>query len=160
MRIRFLLIIFFVVTPSIIRAQQNYKSPNRILKVRITPVSKSCPEAYLAIEQNSALLYRKDFSSSDCEHGDVIVRGEWSPDSQFFIFNVESTGGHQPGHRPVYFYSRRKNKLFSLENYTGYIVAQDFTLEAPHSVKTEKQKTRGEFDGVPIKVNLSRILRQ
>jgi len=60
-------------------------------------------------------------SNSCCEHGDIIVRGEWSPDSQFFVFNVESAGGHQPGHRPVFFYSRSENKLYRLENYIGYI---------------------------------------
>ena len=149
--------------PSLVRAQQpeSYKSPDGILRVVITTVSKSCPEDRLVIRNhNGALFYRKDFSSSDCEHGDNIVRGEWSPDSQFFVFNVESTGGHQPGHRPVFFYSRSENKLYRLENYIGYIVAQDFTLEAPHIIKTEKQKIIGEMEGVPIKVDLSQILRR
>lgn len=147
--------------PSVVEAQQNYNSPDGTLRVRITSVSKSCAEDRLGIfSRTGALIYQKDFLSSDCEHGNTVVRGEWSSDSQFFIFNVESTGGHQPGHRPVYVYSRGKKKLYSLENYIGYLVAQDFTLEAPHTLKTEKQKTRGGFDGVPIEVNLSQILRQ
>jgi hypothetical protein len=66
----------------------------------------------------------------------------------------------KPGHRPVFFYSRSENKLYRLENYIGYIVAQDFILEAPHIIKTEKQKIPGEMEGVPIKVNLSQILRR
>jgi hypothetical protein len=160
MRISFLLITFFAVAPVIVKAQQNYKSPDGFLRMRIAPVSKSCTEDLLAVfGRNGALLYRKDFSSSDCEHGDDIVRGEWSPDSQFFVFNVESTGGHQPGHRPVFFYSRPENKLHRLEIYTGYIVAQDFTLKAPHIVLTERQKIIGANDGVPIRINLNQILR-
>jgi hypothetical protein len=124
-------------------------------------VSRSCPEDRLAIfRRNDALIFRKDFLSSDCEHGDVILRGEWSADSQFFVFNVESTGGHQPGHRPVFFYSRRENKLYRLENYVGYIVAQDFTLEGPHIIHTEKQKTIGRPEGVTINVDLSEIMRR
>ncbi len=161
MRISLLLITFFVAMPGIVGAQQNYKSHDGSLRVRITPMSKSCPEDRLAIfRRNGALLYRKDFSSSDCEHGDDIVRGEWTPDSQFFVFNVESTGGHQPGHRPVFFYSRLEHKLHRLENYTGYIVAQDFTLKAPHIIQTEKQKVIGTDEGVPIRVNLNQILRR
>jgi len=158
-----LFVTFFGVAPSLVMAQQpqSHKSPDGILRVVITPVSKSCPENRLGIrKRDGALFYWKDFSSSDCEHGDNIVRGEWSSNSQFFVFNVESTGGHQPGHRPVFFYSRSENKLYRLENYIGYIVPQDFTLEAPHIIKTEKQKIIGEIEGVPDKVNLGQILRR
>ena len=163
MLLHIMCVALFGVAPGFVTAQglQSYKSPDGGLRVVITPVSKSCPEDRLVIrKRNGALFYRKDFSSSDCEHGDNIVRGEWSPDSQFFVFNVESTGGHQPGHRPVFFYSRNENKLYRLENYIGYIVAQDFTLEAPHIIKTEKQKIIGGMEGVTIKVNLSQIFRR
>jgi hypothetical protein len=163
MLLHILFVTFFGVAPSLVRAQrpQSYKSPDGTLRVAITPVSKSCPEDRLVIRnRHGALFYRKDFSSSDCEHGDGVVRGEWSSDSQFFVINVESTGGHQPGHRPVFFYSRSENKLYRLENHIGYIVARDFTLEAPHIIKTEKQKIMGGTEGVPIKVNLSQMLRR
>jgi len=165
MRVSLLYILFitiFTAAPYIASAQrsQDYRSPDGFLRVKITAVSKKCPEDRLAIfRRNGALLFRKNFSSSDCEHGDIIIRGEWSADSQFFVFNVESTGGHQPGHRPVFFYSRRGNKLYCLENYVGYIVAQDFTLEGRHIVQTERQKTIGGSEGVAIKVNLRQILR-
>jgi hypothetical protein len=163
MVLHILFIIFLCVTPSLVRAQQprGYMSPDASFRVSIKPVNKSCSEDCLEIfRRNGVLLYRKDFSSPDCAHGAMIVRGEWSADSQFFVFNVESTGGHQPGHRPVFFYSQRENKLYRLENYIGYIVAQDFTLEAPHIIGTEKQKSIGDVEGVPIKVNLSQILRR
>jgi hypothetical protein len=124
-------------------------------------VSKICAEARLAIfTVSGAVLYQRGFSSSDCEHGEVIVRGQWTADSRLFVFNVESTGGHQPGHKPVLFYSRRSNKLYRLENFIGYIAAQDFTLEAPHIIRIEKQKTAGEVAGVPISVDLDLVLRR
>jgi hypothetical protein len=53
-----------------------------------------------------------------------------------------------------------KTSFIVWKNYIGYIVAQDFTLEAPHIIKTGKQKIIGEMEGVPIKVNLSQILRR
>jgi len=158
--LRILLVIPFAGMPSFVAAQQpqTYKSADGRLHAKIAPVSRSCPEHLLVIfGRNGALLYRKDFSSSDCEHGDVIVRGEWSPDSEFFVLNVESIGGHKTGHSPVLFYSRHENKLYRLENYVGFIVAQDFTLEAPHIVRSEKQTSVGELEGVPIKVDLLRI---
>jgi hypothetical protein len=137
-----------------------YRSPDGALRVRVIAVSEKCPENRLAIlKRNGALLYRKDFSSPDCEHGSGIVRGEWSADSQFFVFNVSLSGGHQPGHRPLYFYSRRKNRLYSLENDIGYIIAADFTLKDPHIVLTEKQKFVGGDVGVPVQVDLSRVVR-
>jgi hypothetical protein len=55
----------------LVTAQQlkSYKSPDGILRVVITSVSKSCPEDRLVIRnRHGALFYRKDFSSSDCEH--------------------------------------------------------------------------------------------
>jgi hypothetical protein len=163
MLLHILFLTFLCGMPSLVRAQQphSYKSPDADFRVQIKPVRKSCLEDRLEIfRRTGALLYQKDFSSPDCAHGAVIVRGEWSPDSQFFVFNVESTGGHQPGHRPIFFYSRRENKLHRLENYTGYIVAQDFTLAAPHIIETEKRKSIGAVEGVPIKVNLSQMLRR
>ena len=136
-----------------------YTSHDSALRVKVTPVGEKCPENRLAIlNRNGALLYRKNFSSSDCEHGSGIVRGEWSSDSQFFVFNVEHTGGHQPGHRPVYFYSRRNNRLYSLEDDIGYIVAADFTLKEPNIVLTEKQEFVGGEKGVPVQVDLSRLV--
>ena len=161
--LQILLITSFCAVPVFVRTQhpQQIKSPDGSLRASITSLSKSCAENRLAIYTVSgALLYRKDFTSSDCEHGDVIMRGQWTADSRFFVFNVESTGGHQPGHKPVLFYSRRSNRLYRLENFIGYIVAQDFTLEAPHIIRTEKQKTVGESGGFPVRIDLDRLSRR
>ncbi len=165
MRLRLLqlmLITCFIARPCRVPGQQvqTYPSPDRTLRVKTALMSKTCPESRIKIfKPGGALLFRKQFSSSDCEHGSRIVRAQWTADSQFFVFNVESTGGHQPGHKPVFFYSRRKNQLYRLERFIGYLVAQDFTLEAPHMVGTEKQKRVGESEGIPIKINLRRLLR-
>ncbi len=145
--------------PRIASAQHvgTYRSPDGTLLARYVPVNRGCPESRLSISGHGSVLYRKDFASADCEHGSVIVRGEWTPDSRFFAFNIESTGGHQPGHKPVLFYSRVENKLYRLENFIGYIVAQDFTLKAPHTLQTEKQKVAGGAEGTRIEVDLSRV---
>ena len=104
------------------------------------------------------VLATKDFKSPDGEHGRNVQKREWSPDSQFFVFNVESTGGHQPGHLPVNFYSRRDHKLYLLEHFVGYITSQDFALKAPDVLKTRSQKLPGASEDVPLAVSLSRIV--
>ena len=60
--------------------------------------------------------------------------------------------------RGIYLYSsiaEAKTSFDRLENYIGYIVARDFTLEAPHIIKTEKQKIMGGTEGVRTALLLS-----
>jgi hypothetical protein len=39
------------------------------------------------------------------------------PDSQFFVFNLYSSGGHSPWHFPMWFFSRRMASVAPLQNY-------------------------------------------
>ena len=80
--------------------------------------------AYAALPQGHA----------DCEHGMGIDHGKWTPDSMFFVFNTSLSSGHQPWHWPIYFYSRKDNKIHSLDSLVGPIVAPEFELTAPHFV--------------------------
>jgi len=140
---------------------QWFRSPDGALRVSVRSVSQDCPETRLTISSTTkGIIYRKDFSSSDCEHGSSFIRGEWTPDSGFFVFSIESTGGHQPGHKPVLFYNRVESTLYRLEDFIGYIVAQDFSLKAPHNLQTEKQLSTGSADGIRIEVDLSRVGRR
>ena len=91
-------------------------------------------------DQTSKLLMVKDFSSSDSNHGGVIGDAEWTPDSQFFVFNVESSGGHQPWQSPVWFYSRIDRKLHEILDMLGgrpvlQLEPPPFQIIAPHSVR-------------------------
>jgi len=75
------------------------------------------------------LVLGKTSRPSDCERGDSIGRGEWSPDSQFFVFTVREYRWSSAGDLPVSSIAEAKQAL-RLENYIGYMLAQDFTLEA------------------------------
>jgi len=75
----------------------------------------------------------QSFASADGEHGLVIIRSAWSPNSDYFVFSSESSGGHQPWHSPIFVYSRRANALYELDTCVSGIavVAPDFELSSP-----------------------------
>ncbi len=103
-------------------------------------------------------LLRKSYGSPDCEHGMSVNRGAWTPDSKFFVFNAQASGGHQPWHWPVYFYSRSANGVRVLDNYIGPIVAPDFTIKRPHIIGTRVLEIQNDL-GKPISVDLVRLRR-
>ena len=109
---------------------QTYRSPDGAIRVQISRLSRRCGESRLEIRKvNGSLLLRRIFASADCEHGMAAEYGAWTSDGRFFVFNAQSTGGHQPWHWPIYFYSRRDNKVRNLDIYVGAIVAPQFELK-------------------------------
>jgi hypothetical protein len=72
------------------------------------------------------------------EHGQAILKAAWTPDGEFFVFSMQNTGGHSVMARPTWFYSRKQNRLFDLDDTVGLITDADFKLEAPNSVITKR----------------------
>lgn len=62
------------------------------------------------------LLAARDYSSEDGQHGYGVTRAQWTPNSQFFVYSLQNSGGHAPWHSPVNFYSRAENKILSLDD--------------------------------------------
>ena len=85
------------------------------------------------------MLCSLDYSSEDGEHGFRVVKAAWTPDSNYFVFSLSSSGGHQPWHAPTLFYSTRDNTVRSLDRYTNApgISSGGFSLQAPNVVLTE-----------------------
>lgn len=79
-----------------------------------------------------------DFSSRDREHGFGVVKAAWTPDEQYFVFSLASSGGHQPWHKPTLFFSVRDKVIHTLDDYTEGpgISKGDFGLEPPNTVVT------------------------
>jgi len=138
---------------------QVYRSPDSAVTVRISQRSVSCAESLIEVRSASGhLLLHKSYGSPDCEHGMGINRGAWTADSNFFVFNAQMLGGHQPWHWPVYFYSRSANRVRLLDNYIGPIVAPDITIRPPHNVSTRVLEMQNEL-GKPISVDLAWLRR-
>src|SRR5262249_39508650 len=80
-----------------------HSSPDKLLRAVIIPVGKKGyegTESRIEIRSASSKTLRwKSFASYDGEHGMGVNHIEWTANSLFFVFNVESSGGHQPWRR-------------------------------------------------------------
>ena len=137
-------------------------SPDGALRAIIIPVDRNAgfigSESRVEIRKSDReLLSAASYASSDGEHGLGVMKGQWTPDSQFFVYNTSSSGGHQPYHSPTFFYSRRSNRIRNIEELTHSMVLDQspFEIVAPHSVTVVCiAKYDGSLDGVMILANL------
>ena len=105
------------------------------------------------------LLCALDYSSEDSEHGFGIVKAAWTPDNNYFVFSLTSSGGHQAWHAPTLFYSLRDNSIRSLDGYVkaAGISKGAFALQAPDVVLTEVWR---EEQPTPVRFRLDSITRR
>jgi dipeptidyl aminopeptidase/acylaminoacyl peptidase len=120
---------------------ETFKSPDGMLVAVVR--SKRAPEATdeSRIElrtQNGVVSAKRDYTSEDGEHGYGVTKAAWTPDSQFFVYSLESSGGHQAWKSPVWFFSRKENKFLSLDHALNDAVANpEFHVSAPDRVTVE-----------------------
>ena len=106
------------------------------------------------------ILLSRSFVSKDGEHGYIVYRADWTADSQFFVFSVGSSGGHQPWHSPIYFYCRNDSRLRLLDDYLGPITSPNFMLSAPDTIHATKLKQYGDHESVSVEAKLSNLIKQ
>jgi hypothetical protein len=80
------------------------------------------------------VLVSKSYGSEDGEHGFGVEKAQWTPDSNFFVYGMSSSGGHQPWRSPVHFISIRDLKIRSLDDYAGIPADPDFKLSSPDRI--------------------------
>jgi hypothetical protein len=97
-----------------------------------------------------------DFSSEDGGHGFGVVKAAWTPDENYFVLSLTSSGGHQAWHAPTVFFSLRNKEIRSLDSFTSAagISQGNFTLHAPNIVLTEVW----EGQPVPTKFHLDALV--
>lgn len=143
------------------KKEREYTAPDGSLRVVVAPVSKEAGRS----EYESRIEFRSidgkiacvlDYSSEDSEHGFGVVKAEWTPDSQYFVFSLTSSGGHQAWHAPTQFFSRKDRKIRTLDDYVAAagISNADFRLVAPNAIKTEVWR---EEKAVPITLKLDTL---
>ena len=108
-----------------------YRSPDGTLVAAVIPTGPGREHRIEIWDRRGNVLVGADHSSSDGEHGLVVDKAAWSPDSQFFVFSTYSSGGHQAWTSPTFLYDRRFGKLFNLNCFLPPVAASDFTLRAP-----------------------------
>ncbi len=145
--IRFVLLLCFLgnlceaQTRSIASPPQKYESPDKSLIATIT--SNKLPEATAEsivelCTVGGQILVHKDYSSEDGEHGYGVVQAMWTPDSQYFVYSLTSSGGHQAWHSRVKFFSRKQKKVFGLdETISDAVTNPQFSVAAPDIVTVD-----------------------
>jgi hypothetical protein len=96
-----------------------------------------------------------DFSSDDGEHGYSVAKIAWTPDGNYLVYSLQSSGGHAPWHTPTQFVSVNFNReICLLDSYLDNpgLTTPDFRLTAPDSVTTRVYGAQSDAT-----VSLSRI---
>jgi hypothetical protein len=90
------------------------------------------------------LVASKSFKSPDGEHGRHVAKSQWTPDSQFFVFTTESSGGHSPWHWTPWFFDRQKKNFRLLDDATGPVIKPEMKVAAPDWVEVTVQGKPGD----------------
>jgi hypothetical protein len=90
------------------------------------------------LDRKSATLCQLDYSSEDGSHGFHVVKAEWTHDGKFFVWSLESSGGHSPWHHPTYFLDIKTHRIHNLDDYVAGagIADGEFRLSESNTVKT------------------------
>ena len=141
-----------------------YPSPDGTLRALVFPVDISLHatpdmESRLVIRSSKGeTLTSKDYSSPRGANGYYVVAAKWSPDSQFFVYSMSSSGGHSPWSYPIWVYGRGKNRFAGFSDMINGnpTVSADFNFTGPHTVVASTWKQPGAFnDKVPVTVDLA-----
>lgn len=135
-------------------SRQIYDAPDDTLQAVVTVLGRS-GESRIDIRERGNILVSRNFASSDGQHGYAVQQAQWTPNSRYFVFSLSNSGGHQPWHFPTYVYSRRTNKLLSIDNQGEPVASPEFHLDNDDILKiTVLQK-----DGInrQIEMNLQDI---
>jgi hypothetical protein len=123
------------------RTVEKYRSPDNALVaiVTSTQVPEATRESRVEIRLKAGkVLAKMNYSSENGEQGYGVTKAVWTPDSQYFVYSLESSGGHQAWHSPVQFYNRRHSKIQSLDDaLNDSVMNPDFTISAPDKVRVE-----------------------
>jgi hypothetical protein len=97
-------------------------------------------------------------SSPRGANGYYVDVAEWSPDSQFFVYSMVSSGGHSPWSHPTIVYSVAHNRFMHLSDMIGGkpLLSEKFQFSGPHELTATTWKQEGAPDQpVPVTVDLA-----
>ena len=142
-----------------------YISPDEKLHALVYPVDLDVHQwenRVVVSTSDGKLLTTKDHSSEGGGHGNYVETAKWSPDSQFFVYTMSSSGGHHPWYFPMEVYSRQKNIFASDDVVIGDkpVLSKDFKFTGPHTVLVTISATAGLDKEVPTAVDLEEAIKK
>jgi hypothetical protein len=162
-RVRFslalpILFVFIFLAPLSTFAQkaETFVSPDDSLRAEIQSVRKKpggAAESKIEIlSKDGKRIWIVKYTSSDGEHGFGVVKAAWTPDSQYFVYSLASSGGHEPGRSPIFFYDRKVERVRSFDEEVGVVLNPDFSLSTPDFLEA---MIRGNGESKNVKIALS-----
>jgi hypothetical protein len=110
--------------------QEAYPSPDQRFKALV--YTSDGESRVSVVTAKGSQLATHAFTSDDNQHGYEVDGAFWTPDSQYFVFRLRSSGVHSPMFAPIVFWKRTSTSFNSLKNYTGDIA---FGVAPPDQVK-------------------------
>ncbi len=144
-------------------APELFVSPDKATHALVYPADVSL---YATPDMESRLVFRssdgttltsQDYSSPRGTNGYYVFHGQWSPDSQYFVFSLSSSGGHSPWSFPTKVYAVKKNLIANFSEMIGGnpTVSGQFQFSGPHTLVASTWKKPGATeDAVPVSVDL------
>jgi hypothetical protein len=122
----------------------SFPSPDRALTAVVVPADPSLHatpdmESRIDIKSRSGRIRAsKDYSSPGGANGYYVVRAKWTPDSQFFVYSLSSSGGHSPWQSPMAVYRRAANTFVSFSDLIGGnpTLSPNFKMIGAHGITT------------------------
>jgi len=103
-------------------------------------------------------LNSHNHSSPRGANGYYVDQAQWSPDSQFFVYSLVSSGGHSPWSHPTMVYSVQANRFANLSAMIDGrpLLSEKFQFTSPHTLTATTWKKDGAPDDpVPVTVDLA-----
>ena len=141
-----------------------YASPNKKLHATVLPVDVSLDTTP---DMESRVVIRSvdgdtrnsiNHASPRGMNGYYVDIAEWSPDSQFFVYSMISSGGHSPWSHPTIVYSVERNRFAHLSDRIDGrpLLSEKFQFAGQHELTATTWKREGAPDEpVPVTVDLA-----
>src|SRR5574337_1125543 len=138
---------------------REYRSPDgryRAVVVALPGAPYGSGESRVELRSaGGTVLCSRTYGSANGEHGFGVERVAWTADSQFFVYSMSSSGGHQAWHFPTDFISVKDRRVRSLDDFLGPITDPDFEVNAPDLVHTVG-RAKEDLEEKTFDVSLSR----
>jgi hypothetical protein len=70
-------------------------------------------------------------------NGRNVLKGEWSPDSKFFVFSTFSSGGHSGWNFRTFVYAVDANTFAAVDEKVRPVTSKDFKLLPAHTLQVD-----------------------
>jgi hypothetical protein len=138
------------------RSTRIFETPDKALRALV--FSTPDMESRVVIRSSAGdSVMSKDYSSPRGMNGYYVAHGKWSPDSQFFVYSLISSGGHSPWSFPIIVCSRKQKRIAKFSDMIGGYptLSGEFKFAGPHTLVATTWKQPGALeDHVPISVDL------